>query len=186
MSDKPIPEKTITEKKMLNINIEYSQLDKFCRQLITRSRDIAKTHDALITLETFITNFGRSQQGSESYNAVESLIKTFTEQTRQTLLEQKTTELLHALYKQDIDAIAAIHTPLSRNGFYLILQAAAAQFTPDEMLATKYWVSEWTQQTKQKADQLSQYPDAPDFKAAGITLKDYLAMADVNRYLDSI
>ena len=135
MSDKPIPEKTITEKKMLNINIEYSQLDKFCRQLITRSRDIAKTHDALITLETFITNFGRSQQGSESYNAVESLIKTFTEQTRQTLLEQKTTELLHALYKQDIDAIAIFTPPDSHREIGLAAMESGKHLFIDKPLA---------------------------------------------------
>ena len=173
----------MSEKQILNINIEYSQLDKFCRQLIARSRDIAKTHDALITLETFITNFGRSKQGSESYNAIESLIKTFTEETRQALLDQKTAELLQALKNQNENAVAAIHTPLSRNGFYLILQAAASQLTSDEMLTTKKWTSEWTRQAKAKADELSAYPDAPDFTAADIPLPVYLAMLDVYRYI---
>lgn len=176
----------MSDDSKLDISIEYSQLEKFCRQLVTRSRDIAKTHDALITLETFITNFGRSKQGSDGYNAIESLIKNFTEETRQKLMTQNTTELLQALKAKNENAVAAIHTPFSRNGFYLILQAATTQLNPAELLTVKQWASEWTQQAKLKADELSPYPDAPDFKAAGIALEVYLAMIDVSRYLESI
>ncbi len=175
----------MSKNNKLDISIEYSQLDKFCRQLITRSRDIAKTHDALITLETFINNFGRSKQGSDDYKVIESLMKTFTNQTREQLLQQRTRELLQALREQNTHTVASIHTPLSRNGFYLILQAATKQLDPAETHTVKQWALAWTQQAKQKADELSQFPDAPDFKAAGIALKTYLAMVDVNHYLNN-
>lgn len=170
----------------LEISIEYAQLQKFCQQLITRSRDIAKTHDALITLETFFSNFSRDKQGSESYKAIESLLKAFTDETREQLLQQRTGELLKALRAQNVHAVASIHTPLSRNGFYLILQAATARMEQQETLLVNQWASKWTLQAKQKADQFSQYPDAPDFKAAGIKLAEYLAMVDVKQYLDSV
>ncbi|MBI3188547.1 MAG: hypothetical protein HYZ31_11870 [Gammaproteobacteria bacterium] len=170
----------------LRLDIEISQLEKFCNQLLTRSRDIVKTHESLITLETFIKVFASGQQGSESYMAIEALIGRYTEQTRQQLLQQKNLELISALQHRDVSAVAAVHTPLSRNGFYLILQSVGAVLPRDELGALQDWSIKWTQDAKQKADKLSRYPDAPDFKAAGIVLEQYLAMVDVSRYLESL
>ncbi|MDQ1363905.1 MAG: hypothetical protein QG652_1767 [Pseudomonadota bacterium] len=167
----------------LRLEIEYQQLDRFCNQLLARSRDVVKTHESLITLETFIKVFCAAQQGSEAYKMIEELITRYTEQTRLQLLQQKTRELSQAIKKQDVAAVAAIHTPLSRNGFYLIAQSVVADLSPAEIQVANEWAQAWTAQAKQKADQLSQYPDAPDFRAAGIALEDYLAMADVSRYL---
>lgn len=170
----------------LHLDIAYQSLEKFCNQLLARSRDVVKTHESLITLETFIKLFGASQQGSENYKAVESLISQYTEQTRQQLLQQKTAELLQAMKHRDVAAVTAIHTPLSRNGFYLIAQAVVVSLSRDEIYILGDWAQTWTAAAKQKADQLSQYPDAPDFKAAGIVLEEYLAMADMSRYLSSV
>lgn len=170
----------------LYLDIEAQQLKTFCNQLLTRSRDVVKTHEALITLETFIKIFGAGQQGSDGYIAIETLIGQFTEQTRQQLLQQKSVELLAAIRSQNAPAVAAIHTPLSRNGFYLILQAVAAGLTPGEIQFLQDWAKNWTADAKQKADQASRFPDAPDFGAAGIALEEYLAMVDVSRYLTSL
>lgn len=170
----------------LRLDVEYQQLEKFCNQLLNRSRDVVKTHESLITLETFIKVFGAGQQGSESYHAMESLINRYTEQTRQQLLQQRTAELIQAMKGRDVVAMAAIHTPLSRNGFYLIAQAAVACMSRDEIQALQVWASAWVAAAKQKADECSQYPDAPDFRAANIALEEYLAMVDLGRFLDSL
>ena len=170
----------------LQLNIETLQLEKFCNQLLMRSRDIVKTHESLITLETFIKVFGAGQQGSDGYIAIEAMIGRFTEQTRQQLLQQKSVELLSAIRGRNIAAVAAIHTPLSRNGFYLILQSVVASLSPREIQVLHDWAKNWTTDAKQKSDQASQYPDAPDFKAADIALEEYLSMIDVSRYLTSL
>lgn len=170
----------------LHLDIEVQQLKTFCNQLLTRSRDVVKTHEALITLETFIKVFGAGQQGSDGYIAIETLIGQFTEQTRQQLLQQKSVELLAAIRNQNVPAVTAIHTPISRNGFYLILQAVAAGLSPGEIQVLQNWVKTWTADAKQKADQASRFPDAPDFRGAGIALEEYLAMVDVSRYLTSL
>ena len=78
----------------LHLDIEAQQLKTFCNQLLTRSRDVVKTHEALITLETFIKVFGAGQQGSDGYIAIETLIVQFTEQTRQQLLQQKSVRMI--------------------------------------------------------------------------------------------
>lgn len=170
----------------LHLDIEAQQLKTFCNQLLMRSRDVVKTHEALITLETFIKVFGAGQQGSDGYIAIETLIGQFTEQTRQQLLQQKSVELLAAIRNQNVPAVTAIHTPISRNGFYLILQAVAAGLSPGEIQVLQDWAKNWTADAKQKADQASRFPDAPDFGTAGIVLEEYLAMVDVSRYLTSL
>jgi hypothetical protein len=170
----------------LHLDIEAQQLEKFCNQLLTRSRDIVKTHESLITLETFIKVFGAGQQGSDGYIAIETLIGRITELTRQQLLQQKTVELLVAIRSKNVPAVTALHTPLSRNGFYLILQAVAAGLLPGEIQVLQDWAKNWTADAKQKADQASKFPDAPDFRAAGVALEEYLGMMDVCRYLESV
>jgi site-specific recombinase XerD len=173
-------------KNHLCLDIEYQQLERFCQQLLTRSRDAVKTHESLITLQTFIRFFAASQDGSEQYAAIEALLNQFTEQTRQALLQQKAAELLLALHHQDVLAVTAIHTPLSRNGFYQILQSVIAKLLRAEIQVLYAWANAWTTDAKRRADDLSEFPDAPDFRAAGIDMAEYLAMVDVSRYLGSI
>lgn len=176
-----MPEKPKINNIQLDIN--STELDRFCQKLIKRSRDITKTHDSLITLETFIANFSGTSKGSEDYLAIETLIKSYTEQTRQQLLEKKTHELIQALKLHDLEQLTAIHTPLSRNGFYSILTQACQALTIDEIHQADNWCIHWLNNAKQKAEQASGYPDALDFKAAGIRIEDYQAMLDTARVL---
>ena len=43
----------------IELRIDETSLETFCRKLISRSRDIAKTQDSLATLESFIAVFGK-------------------------------------------------------------------------------------------------------------------------------
>ena len=64
----------------INLVVDTENLQRFCQKLIKRSRDIAKTHDALVTLESFITLFGKAAQGTKEYQQLELMIQSFTEQ----------------------------------------------------------------------------------------------------------
>jgi len=169
----------------LKLNIDSDELAKLCDKLISRSRNIAKTHDSLITLETFISLFAKESQGTNEYFAIEKLIKSYSEQTRSALMAQETQKLQEALQLQQITTISQIHTPMSRNGFYLILQAACSHLSPAQQLSTKQWATNWVKQARQNAEQASGYPEAYDFIKAGIDIKEYQAMEDVGRYLES-
>lgn len=175
----------MTSTKSITLNISHTDLANFCDKLIKRSRDIAKTHDALITLETFISLFARQAHGTHDYNSIEQLIKHYTEQTRSALMEQNSVKLLHALQQQQVSAICQIHTPMSRNGFYLILQTAVAQLSTAQQQSVSQWATDWVQQAKQKAEQASGYPEAYAFMKAGISAEEFQAMDDVRRYLES-
>jgi len=175
----------MTESTSLKLNIDSAELAKFCDKLIKRSRDIAKTHDALITLETFLSLFARGAHGTNEYNTIEQLIKSYTEQTRSSLMEQETQKLLIALQQQQITTISQIHTPMSRNGFYLILQTAVALLSTTQRQGAAQWATDWVKQAKQKAEQASGYPEAYNFIKAGISIEEFQAMEDISRYLDN-
>jgi len=167
----------------LNFKIDETELEEFCQKIIKRSRDITKTHDALITLETFISLFAKASHGTNEYYAIEAVIKSFTEQTRQQMLKKNTDELIKALQKCDIKSITSIHTPLSRNGFYLILEQAVSYLPKPILDNATQWSIDWVSTAKLKAEQASGYPEAFDFKSAGISIDQYQAMADVSNYL---
>jgi len=102
------------------------------------------------------------------------------------LLSEKAELLVTALRGLNIDAITAIHLPLSRNGFYEILKAVVDRFSSLELGILTEWSQQWLSYSKQRAEQASDYPDAVDFKKAGINIQQYQAMSDVERLLSSI
>jgi len=169
----------------ININISVSELENFCQQILSRSRDISKTHEALITLESFICIFGRPLHGTKEYEIIESTIKKITESSRQLLLEKNTLDLIEALKQCNAKSLANIHTPLSRNGFYQILQTAIQTLTDDDIRLVMLWSANWMQEATELAQQASDYPDAMDFKKADISFEEYQAISDIDRVLNA-
>ena len=174
----------MTDSQSINITISATELDKFCQKILKRSRDINKTHDALITLESFISLFGKSSHGTEQYQLIENTIKSITETSRQQLLEKNTQDLITALKQCNLIMLASIHTPLSRNGFYQILQTALSQLSDDDIRLLMVWSANWLTEVKKRAEEASGYPDALDFKAAGISIEQFQAMSDIDRVLN--
>jgi hypothetical protein len=170
--------------KAINLKVDEIELEAFCKKIIKRSRDITKTHDALITLETFISLFGKASHGTNEYYAIEETIKSLTEQTRQQVLKENADKLIKALCTADINAVTSVHTPLSRNGFYKILEIAINHLSAQDSKTAANWSVNWVNEAKQKAELASGYPDALDFKTAGISIDQYQAMADVSHFLN--
>lgn len=174
----------MTDSLAINIQIDSADLESFCQKVLKRSRDITKTHDALITLESFISVFGQACHGTKEYQLVESTIKAITETSRLAVLEKNTHELIKALKQCNANALARIHTPLSRNGFYQILQVAIAQLTDDDIRLVMIWSENWLKEARQLAEEASGYPDALDFKKADISIEEFQAISDIDRVLN--
>ena len=175
----------MTQPTSLKLSIDPDKLITLCEKLIKRSRDICKTHDALNTLQAFITTFSNSSNHPAAYQTIEDILNRFAEQTRQSLLETKTTELVKALHQLDITQLTNIHDHLSRNGFYQILEIAAAQLSSDEIDIARSWCSNWVSDAHQKAEQASGFPEAYDLNKANIDIKEFQAMKDVNHFLNN-
>lgn len=174
----------MTHSQSINIAIDKDELESFCNKLLKRSRDISKTHDALITLESFISIFGKSAHGTPEYELIESAIKSITETSRQQLLDKFTDDLIAALQQCNVIALTAVHTPLSRNGFYQILKSAIAEISDDDIGLLMIWSSNWVKEAKKIACEASGFPDAMDFVKAGISINEYQAMSDIDRVLN--
>ena len=174
----------MNDLKPIKISISSTDLESFCNKLLKRSRDITKTHDALVTLESFISIFGQASHGTKEYELIESTIKAITEKSRFLLLEKNTQDLVKSLKQCNVISLANIHTPLSRNGFYQILQTAISKLTDDDIRQVMIWSENWVKEAKQLAEEASGYPDAMDFKKAGISIEEFHAMSDIDRVLN--
>jgi hypothetical protein len=170
----------------IDLAIDSEALDKFCKQLIKRSRNKEKTLDCLVTLEAFISLFSKNSQGSDEFNGIIATVQQHSDKSRQQLLSEKAALLVDALRALDIEAITDIYLPLSRNGFYEILQTLVSRFSELEISIFAEWAQQWIGYSKQRAAMASDYPDAPDFGKAGISLQQYQAMTDLERFLSSV
>ncbi|HFD80000.1 MAG TPA: hypothetical protein ENK05_06365 [Gammaproteobacteria bacterium] len=177
----PEPGEGAPEGDSLKLLVAPEALRDFCERLLRRSRDIGRTHEALVTLETFLAVFGRGQAGSPGYQAIEKLMKSCTERTRRQLLVERSAELVEVLQRRDPAALAAVHAPLSREGFYQAAQAALEQLPEEEIGKVRDWARDWTRQARRDAERASGYPDALDFAAAGLDVEVYQAMLDLDR-----
>lgn len=174
----------MTDSQSITITINSSELEKFCQKLINRSRNTAQTHEALITLETFISLFGRASHGTKEYQIIESTINSITEISRAKLLEENTHDLICALKQCNVIKLASVHTPLSRNGFYLILKTAIAELSDTDIQLVMVWSANWLKEAKQLAEEASGYPDAMDFKKSGVSIEEFQAISDIDRVLN--
>ncbi len=175
---------TMSNSESIQIHIQQAELEKFCQQLLDRSRDISRTHDTLVTLEAFISVFSRESHGSGEYQQIEASLKAITEKSRQALLKKCARDLYNALTHCNATALAAVHAPLSRNGFYDILKGVIADLSDDEIRIIMVWSANWVKEARALAEEASGYPDAYDFNQAGISIEEYQAMSDIDRVLN--
>ncbi len=168
-----------SENKSLNFHMEAQQLNAFCKKIISRSRNISNIHEALNVLEAFVSAFAADSQGSDSYNEVQSVIKSHSEKTREKLMQEKIQQLRDGLLQKNRTLLASVYNSISRNGFYQNLTQATSAIDADEIPDIAAWVLQWSNDARQKAEQASGYPDALDFKKAGIAIDEYQTMSDI-------
>ncbi len=174
----------MSNKNSINIRISADELQGFCQKLLKRSRDISKTHDALMTLESFISIFGHPSQGTEEYQIIENTIHKITEYSREKLLKKYTLDLIAALKQCNASAIAAIHTPLPRNDFYQILQTAIEALSDDDIRLVMIWSANWIEEATRLAQEASDDSDDMDFNKADIPIEEFQAISDISRVLN--
>ena len=169
----------MNEEKTLAIQVSPKQLDSFCKKIISRSRNTANIHEALIVLEAFVSAFSCDSQGADNYKNIQDTLKSHSAKTREKLMLEKTQQLEQGLSTQNILLLADVYSSLSRNGFYQILSSAVDQINRSDIFSISTWVITWASEAKQMAEEASGYPDALDFKKANINIEQYQAMTDI-------
>ncbi|WP_198265551.1 hypothetical protein [sulfur-oxidizing endosymbiont of Gigantopelta aegis] len=169
----------MTKNNSLAFKVEPVELDAFCKKIIKRSRNAANIHEALVVLEAFVSSFSSDSQGADNYRAIQNILKSHSEITRQSLMDEKILQLEQALRTHQVQMLADIYTSLSRNGFYQILSTAIGNIDKALIAEISLWVIRWANEAKIKAEKASGYPDALDFKKANIAIEHYQSMTDI-------
>jgi len=176
----------MTEEIPLSIQISPQQLNSFCKKIISRSRNTANVHEALMVLEAFISAFSSDSQGTDIYKNIQATLRSHSEKTRNQLMLEKTQQLKQGLVTQNIVLLTDIFVSLSRNGFYQVLATATQQIDSTQLDFFGRWVISWANEAKQKAELASGYPDALDFKKANIDIEQYQTMTDIAYFFNNI
>lgn len=161
----------------LPLRLTPARLAEFCRQLRQRA-DPAQALQQLTTVQALI-GLCIEDRTDPAYVQANEFMAGQLEDLRDGLLAQHASRLDAALRERDPDAIARSFGTLSRSGF-----ATAAARAWQRLDATlhddcAHWLMAWCADARTRADAASPYPDAPDFRAAGIAVETYLALRDL-------
>jgi hypothetical protein len=177
----------MTADDTLTLRYTPEQVEHFCRHLATHAPGSEQHLAALTALQTFLAaGADAGEQARPVYPAVRRVLERHLEQARALLLQHNTQRLLHALQQRDVTAIAALYRPLSRSGFWEMLNHSATALDDTALTALALWARQWVEQARQRGEQASGYPDAIDFHKAGIDVAEFTAMTDVQRCLGAL
>ncbi|QKQ25488.1 hypothetical protein [Candidatus Reidiella endopervernicosa] len=171
----------------LTLTLDTALTNKLCQQIEASTNSAAQRVAALVTLQTFISATSDSAlHGGENYTTIRNIIDDHTERARRTLMVEQGEALKVAVAKRDVASIAHIYTPLSRSGFWKVMEQLAESTEKPVLESAASWCKQWCTETKQRGETASPYHDAINFKGAGIDIAEYTAMGDLNNFLQNL
>jgi hypothetical protein len=174
----------VHSNKAITLRLTATTIDAYCRDLARRSPTLEKRVAAIDALITFIsTQTEPGEKAKEEFLSIRQTLLDHFEQAREALLDERAGRLREALQAHRPPQIAMLYAALSRDAFRAVLDRVSRELDADAMRQLRDWASGWLGEARQRAAQASLYPDAIDFKAAGIDVSEYLAMTDLCRYL---
>lgn len=161
------------------LHISPARLSEFCQQLRQRSGDTALALHALSTVQALL-GVCIDDPDHPGYVQARRDLDAQLAELRTTLIGQHAARIGLALRGCDTDALLRIFQALSRSGFAAAATQAWECLDGPQRDGTRQWLEDWTQSARQRAHSASRYPDAPDFRAAGIALESYLMMEELH------
>lgn len=157
-----------------------------CLEAIRQSRNASHALAALIALQSVISATAHpSDRHTPAYDAVKAVVEKHAAEIRKQILAEHADALTGAIRQRNCPEIARIHSALSRNGFWQAAQHALQQFDQGELDAAAAWARDWCGNAKSRAQAASGFPEALDFRKAGISPAEYAAMTEVGKYLEN-
>ena len=168
----------------LTLKLTPQGMERYCRQTRRSARDTATALAALVAVQTFLAAQVDAEDGL--YRNIRDVLSEHVDALQARLLEESGAAIAAALRGADSGALARAAGPLSRSGFATALEHAWRALGPAERATAAAWVRRWCADARRRGDAASGYPDAPDFQAAGIDLREYAALADIERLLPEL
>lgn len=126
------------------------------------------------------TQTDKGEQATPAYAASGRSCSIISSGPRASLLDDRAAGLRAALQAQDAGRVAALTPRCRARRFGEVRRRAERHLAP----AIRDWVAGWLADAKRRGQEVSPYPDAIDFKAAGIVVAEYAAMTGVGRFFD--
>jgi len=175
--------KIMSDQEKITLTLTVPEVERFCKEVMQGSANAARKHATLVALEGFVARHAGADSHTPCFNAIQARIRAFAEETRKELLAHSARELAAALERADRHALGRIHSSLSRNGFSQVLNAALEPLDNIQRFKILAWLRAWKAQAETAAREASGYPDAMNFKGAGVDLKEYTAISDIERLM---
>ncbi|MGE5027778.1 MAG: hypothetical protein ACM3JK_04825 [Betaproteobacteria bacterium] len=172
------------QKSEIILLLAPDNIEAQCLEAIKQARNASHALAALIALQSFISATIRpSDRFTPAHEAVKAVVDKHAAEIRIRILAEHAEALAEAIRQRNRPEIARIHTALSRNGFWQAAQQAMQQLGEDELATAAEWAKGWCRSAKSSAQSASGFPEALDFRKAGISTTEYAAMTDVGNYL---
>ncbi len=169
----------VTEEPRITLQLTADGIEAFCREIVSGSANTGRKHATLVALEGFIARHAGTDSHSPAYEEILRRIRNFSDRTRSELLAEQAQALDSALRRGDAIAAGRIHRSLSRNGFAQVVSRLRQRMEPAQRRRIEASVRRWCEQAEEAARSASGWPDAMNFRAAGIDLEAYRAMKDI-------
>ena len=170
-----------SQKNNILLQLSPEIIHAQCLFAIKQARNSSHALATLIALQTFVASTAKpSDRDTPAHKRIKDIITGHAAKLREQLLAEKIHVLTTAMREQDCAALTGTHDDLSRNGFWQAAQVAIAELDAAECAGAKTWTQAWCADAKSRALAASGYPDALNFQKAGISIKEYTAMTDLN------
>lgn len=173
-------------ERELVLTLTAETVDAYCNDLIRQAPNGGHALTGLVALQSFVAAASPpDSRFAPAYKAIQAVIEARAAGVRERLLEESAAGLARALREANRREVARIHGSLSRNGFWQAAQQAIGLLAADDLASAAAWAQGWCKRAKARAEAASGYPDALDFKRAGIPPAEYAAMTEIAGYLDA-
>lgn len=172
------------DQEAVRLSLTPSSLERFCDQLGERSRSPQSTLAALAALDSLLTHAVHpDDMARRPFEHLKTQLAERAEGLRDALIEESAERLAAAFAARAEREVERLHDALSREGFWNCARRATATLDPGQRTATIDWVTRWCDESRTKAEAASPYPEALNFRAAGIRPGRYTAMEELRRAL---
>ena len=168
----------------VRLRLTQKSLERFCDQLAERSRSPQSTLAALAALDSLLTHATHpDDMAREPFEVLKRMLAERAEGLRGAVIEESAERLTAAMIGRSAKEVTRIHEALSREGFWKCARRAVEQMDAEASRETSAWVADWCDESRRRSAEASPYPDALNFRKAGIEPAHYTAMEELRNAL---
>jgi hypothetical protein len=169
-----------------SLELTPQEVETRCAALWQQFRSPGQVLAALVAMQSLFALAPAGKREKAPYPDIQAILARHAEHARSALIGESAQRLQGALQHRETREIGRIHAGLSRNGFWQAAAAASLGRNGAELAGDNVWLAQWCQSARTRAEAASGYPDALDFRAAGIDAEEYTALQELLHCMRSL